>query len=530
VAVGIAAVAFGVFLRLWLVANTPLNSDEAVVGLMAKQAVHGHFTTFYWGQSYGGVEPYVVAALFAPFGAHVWVVKVVPAIFTAIGLVVLWRVGRRIFGPSTAVVAALLVAWIWPESNIRNSVQEYGFRGVVWLCGVLVLLTVIRITGGGYRRSDWAVLGASAGIGWWAGPEILYFLAPAGLAVGAWFVGRPPVRRLTLVPGLLVALGTGVVGALPWFYTNVTSHWPSLDLGSHFNGGSYGGRLHIFFAKTLPMVLGTRVLPTGAWLGGRAGTAVYAVALVVVVAAGAFLALRVPRARILVLFLGIFPFLYSAFPTDYWRDGRFAVYLSPVVALVVFGAGSLVLGRVRLGHPGRWWLAPGLAGIVVALAAVSSVQSLRLTTDFGRRPFALRPSRTEAVPSALAATLTDHRLTDVYAHYWVAYVLDFVGNGSVTATPPDAIRSRSIYRSVVSAPRSAWVFASARAGERAEAQSTFGSDQLEPYDLTAPQFSHTLDRGHVPYVTIESGPMVVVVPGTPVTPSGLYSIETRSHL
>ena len=30
------------------------DSDEAIGGLMAKDALGGHFTTFFWGQAYGG--------------------------------------------------------------------------------------------------------------------------------------------------------------------------------------------------------------------------------------------------------------------------------------------------------------------------------------------------------------------------------------------------------------------------------------------------------------------------------------------
>ena len=40
----------------------------------------------------------------------------------------------------------------------------------------------------------------------------------------------------------------------------------------------------------------------------------------------------------LVLTLVAFPFLYAAFPTSwFWNDGRYAIGLTPVVALVVVG-------------------------------------------------------------------------------------------------------------------------------------------------------------------------------------------------
>jgi hypothetical protein len=48
----------GVALRIWTYRSalgTP-DSDEAVVGLMVRHAVHGQLTTFYWGQAYGGTQ------------------------------------------------------------------------------------------------------------------------------------------------------------------------------------------------------------------------------------------------------------------------------------------------------------------------------------------------------------------------------------------------------------------------------------------------------------------------------------------
>ena len=41
-----------------------INSDEAIAGLMARGIRDGHFTTFYWGQNYGGsFEVYILASL-----------------------------------------------------------------------------------------------------------------------------------------------------------------------------------------------------------------------------------------------------------------------------------------------------------------------------------------------------------------------------------------------------------------------------------------------------------------------------------
>ena len=52
----LALVVAGIVLRVWVLASSlgQLDSDEAVVGLMANAIRHGHLSTYYWGQNYGG--------------------------------------------------------------------------------------------------------------------------------------------------------------------------------------------------------------------------------------------------------------------------------------------------------------------------------------------------------------------------------------------------------------------------------------------------------------------------------------------
>src|SRR5665213_1722445 len=57
VAVVVLAI-MGLGIRVWALGRHAINADQAVVGLMAEQILHGHFSAFYWGQSYGGGEPY----------------------------------------------------------------------------------------------------------------------------------------------------------------------------------------------------------------------------------------------------------------------------------------------------------------------------------------------------------------------------------------------------------------------------------------------------------------------------------------
>ncbi len=115
----------GVVLRVWVyrsVLGIP-NSDEAVVGLMSRHALHGDFTTFFWGQYYGGTqEPLLTAPVFYVFGSSWLALRIVPIVLS--GVADARRVGLfgLVFGlafwetAQIVPIAAPLVAWtIWKQ-------------------------------------------------------------------------------------------------------------------------------------------------------------------------------------------------------------------------------------------------------------------------------------------------------------------------------------------------------------------------------------------------------------------------------
>ena len=91
----------GLALRVWTyrsAAGVP-DSDEAVVGLMARHILHGQFTTFFWGQGYGGSqEALLTAPIFAVFGSSWLALRLVPIALSAVTALLVWRVGLRLMG------------------------------------------------------------------------------------------------------------------------------------------------------------------------------------------------------------------------------------------------------------------------------------------------------------------------------------------------------------------------------------------------------------------------------------------------
>jgi hypothetical protein len=510
-----ALIISGCLIRLWILGNAPINSDEATAGLMAHQIMMGHTYAFFWGQSYGGVEPYVLALNFWVFGQSPFVLNITPSILALIISVLVWRIGLRLFQPTAAATAAVL-SWIWSESTLWNSTRETGFREMTPLLGLVVLLQAIRISQnlrskGQDQIIDWAILGAAGGLGFWSSPEIVYFAIPAIVMVAATLRSR---TAGTVIPRLAVAIVSCGVGALPWIWATLTGHGAALPSSPE----PYFSRLGTFFSHVLPMLLGLRVEGVGLWEGGhRFGVAVYLVLLVLLVGAVVIVAIRVPDARILSLTLLLFPILYAAFPTSwFWNDGRYAISLTPVLSLIITGGLWQILRPPLVTWAGCAVLVVALVSTLIAFndgyEAISTPSEL---TTFTANP---NPAIT-----TLAWKLNRLGVTHAYAGYWVANALTFVSDNRITGIALDEDRNPPSARDIGSHP--GWIFvpADSIAADSAQLGST---TNLEPDSVSEAQLIAWLNAHAIPYRLASTNSFNIVLPSRRVQPDQLAGAPT----
>ena len=216
-----AVVAAGVVLRVWVYRSEVAlpDSDEAIVGLMARHLLHGELTTFYWGQPYGGPqEAWLAAPLFAVFGSSLLTLRLVPMALVAVACVLVWRIGIRTIGPRTGVAAACIL-WLWPPYTVARTTGEWGFYASDLVYCALLLLLALRIV---ERPSVLrvAVLGLAVGLAFWQTAQII----PIALPVLAWTVWKAPSALRHAWAGVVLA----VVGALPWVVWNVRHDFASV--------------------------------------------------------------------------------------------------------------------------------------------------------------------------------------------------------------------------------------------------------------------------------------------------------------
>jgi hypothetical protein len=442
VLVGIAGIAFRVFAYRAMI-GIP-NSDEAVLGLMARHVLHGDFTAFVWGQAYGGPqEIYLAVPGFLLFGSSWLALRVAPlAIFLAT-LYLVWRIGLRTIGRRQAG-AAVVLFWVWPAFAIVELAHETSFYAAdLFYCALLILLALQIVEQPDRLRVG--LFGLVLGLAFWETAQIV----PIAIPVVAWTVWKQP----KCLRHVWIAVPLALLGALPWIVWNATHGWASLHLRSGPDV-PYAHRLRLFFSPVMPMMLGLRVPGTQKpMLPAPMLYLIYAVVLVLFL----YGAWRTRHRTVSILYLvaAVYPFVYAlAAQTFDAVAPRYVFVLTPVIVLL---AAQLATSRVR-------------GAVLVALGCVVTVAMLhRMNQVIDPIPHAPRNIK------PLIATLDRLHVTRAYADLWAAYVIAFDSNERIIAVenkfnvvtfpnglavlPDDpVVHSKPYERKVRDDPRHAFVF------------------------------------------------------------------------
>jgi hypothetical protein len=524
------ALAYGLLLRVWLLVQLPIWGDEAIVGIMARAIDSGHFTAFYWGQHYGGLEPYLVAVGLKLGGGGEPAMNGTPAVLCALGAVLAGAITFSATRNRPLAFAASGAVFVWPYVVIWQSVREGGFREATLCCGLVALLCCVRV----HRRRGgpgvFLALGGALGLGWWASPEIWYFALPCLVLLVAWWTASPrPApgdnasgRQPSRFAALALVVGGGLLGSLPWLYANAHTGFESVKSSSlPANGGAtYGERLSVFFHYMLPLQLGVRTPVSGNWVGGAViGQLLYAVLLLLIAAACAravWVAIGSGTLVPAALAAGVvaYPFLYAAAPgTASWYDGRYGIYL-PVLVVILFVTS---LGTLRAGDTRRVDERVSVAPSALVLAALGVLGALCLTVAGARTAgvpatFFTSWHQGDAPMEQVVQALRQHHITAAYGDYWTSYDLDFLSGGSpvVSPSPFDVVRSTGLAAEVGAARDPAWLFFAP--DDAARAAAIFGNPQAGPGPYSEQTFEAHLDALGIPFKVVKLGIMDAVVP------------------
>ncbi len=448
----IIAIAFRIILLLGGV--FPFNSDEAVVGLMAKHILMGERPIYFYGQAYmGSLDAYLVAAGFLIFGTKVWVIRFIQLILLIATLCTTALLAYILFrsGISTIYSVAFMV---FPTINftLYTSVSLGGY-GEALLIGNLILITGLKISFDNKscishvdRTPHYlmtGILGFLVGIGLWtSGLTLVYsipvivFLMYKSIMNNRACNGKNDYREYI---SLIVLIIGGIIGALPiGLY--------SIDQGvgvliKEFFGSTmaiekspiYIRSIHhlgYFFIFGIPVILGFRPPWEIKWIMIPVMPFVLAFWMGVTV----FWMRKIIRKNeqrimylmlfsiLAIIFIG---FVFTSFGTD--PTGRYFLPFNIILAIV---GGEFI--RIVIKKRAIQVLIVGIVGLYNCFGVVNCAwqNPLGLTTQFDPKTN-VDKSKMEELISFLEETGEHYG----YTNYWVAYPLAFQSKETIIYIP-----------------------------------------------------------------------------------------------
>ncbi|MEF2977758.1 hypothetical protein [Subtercola sp. YIM 133946] len=382
------AVGFGLRILLTFTTAYTIDSDNAVVFLVAKHISEGDIAWFFWGQTYGGTMlEFVAGAAMLVFGPHVQVLAIVGALFFAASAVLVRQIAVGAFVSPTVGNVAGVLFWFSGYWTARVGTSEPGFYGPSLMLGLLAIWLVLR---GDRRKSylQWALIGLVAGLALWQSPMGIALAAPAVLVL---MVRHRSWRHY------LVGVAAGIVGALPWLL--LFAHGLSAVKPQATGNGVLVQSFTTFFTRLMP---------------------------------GAF-SIEVPVARyvfalVCVLLLALLVVL-TVLQRNLWL-GTLVVSTAAVLVVIVVGTGILlqadslrytvfVLPALTIALA---WLVTRLPFVgLVAMALAITFSVVQTTTMFPTLKFSSQPTYLVGDIPALGNYLEEHGITAAYGDYWLAY-------------------------------------------------------------------------------------------------------------
>jgi len=426
-AVGLA-LALTIRWLLWLAGAVPFNSDEAIVGLMARHISAGARPSFFYGQAYmGSLDAWLIAGAFQLLGDSLRSIRLVQIGLYLLFMVTAFGLAWRLYGPAVAGWTALLGA-VPPVLVMTYTSATLGGYGEVLVLGNLTLLLGYQ-TAQSQRASHallWPLLGLVAGLAFWTLGLAVVYLAPVALI----HLVRFDRKRL---PVYGLALAGFLAGSCPWWFYNLQQGGAALAVltsDTPFES-VWWQRLVGLLALGLPALLGLRFpwspeyLPT-AWLFG--GTLLYA---------GVFLYLAValrqagrPIGLGTLLLLSLVGFFGAGFVGTQFGIDSTGRYLLPLYGPLLIGIG--------LAMEAAWRWRPAIAvGLVASFMLFNGWGVWRaaasadgLTTQFD--PITRFGNQAD---DELITFLQERGVRAGYSNYWVSFRLAFLTDESILLAP-----------------------------------------------------------------------------------------------
>lgn len=420
----------GLGLRLVLLINADwrYDYDEGMVGIQALHILGGARPLFHPGQPYlAALESYLIAPLFAAFGANAITLKIVPWLLSGVYIGTTGWLGWRAFDRRTGILSALLAACA-PTYLLVVGMKTWGATAETLVLGQLALLCAsyaLDPTQPGHIQQR-AMIGLAfvGGVAFWVSWLIAFFAFPILIVLASQ--GRDVLRRQWW-PIMLAFL----TGSTPLWGYNLRHEWATFRYLFSDQGDTWSNARavldHLNYDLAPRMVSGDPTWqllswPAIWWLqivyeGGLVGLLVWAWRN------GRYDTRRATR-LILALFVLLLPVLYitSGYGNHALNEFGFDAtgrYVLMIHAVLPIGVAALVMTLIRW----RTWLRFPAAAIITSVIALNLLGTARIdpVQVFVSPYYTRQPATLDPLIDFLDAQGIRHVWTDV----GVAHVLMF---------------------------------------------------------------------------------------------------------
>ncbi len=177
-----SAVGLGLRLILLISAHWRYDYDEGMVGLQVLHILHGQHPIFHPGQPYlAALESYLIAPLFALFGANAVTLKIVPWLLSGVYVGTAGWLGQYAFDRQVGVLSALLAA-LAPAYLLIVGMKTWGATAETLVLGNLALISAAyaldRRQPPNVQNRALIGLGLIGGIAFWVSRLIVFYAVP----------------------------------------------------------------------------------------------------------------------------------------------------------------------------------------------------------------------------------------------------------------------------------------------------------------------------------------------------------------
>ncbi len=224
----------GAILRYLYLITPGLDSDQAVVGLMAKHILNGESPVFYYGQPYlGSLEAFWVALNFKLFGVSTFILDMSIAELSILYFLVVYVFAKNVFNRWIGLMSLIYVvaAPFYLEYHYvlaRGAYIELLILGTLFLWLLYVLFYEDKWKSRPFLYS--IIVGFLAGVMWWLHPMSVYYILTAVVVV------LLSGRAFLFSKYVWLSAGSFILGSLPFWVWHYERHFHMLNF--LFQGGA----------------------------------------------------------------------------------------------------------------------------------------------------------------------------------------------------------------------------------------------------------------------------------------------------